>query len=459
MRTLEILLPLLLAVYLAWPSPRPIAIRLLPLLAVATAILHAAVELMRWQMIPLYAIAVVLSLVSAAFIRSKRDIARSASIPLLVVLALSTAVPALLPVPAISATAGAWKVGTRSFELVDPSRREIYSGKDEARRFMLKVWYPAEPRSTDAKSPWMADAKVFAPAIATFMGLPPFFLDHLALVSVPAYRDAPAAMKAGGFPLLLFSHGWKGFDAQNTGQALLLASRGYVVAAVQHSYGAVVTVFPDGSIAENNPSALPEGKPTEEYEVAARRLVDQWSGDLSFALDSMLARSADPSSPFAGLVDGSRVGAWGHSTGGGAVIQFAATDSRCKAVLGMDPFMRPVATAVLDGGLAQPSFFLFSQRWADDTGSRNNALFNRFIPHAAACLGSVSIRGTDHFDFSDLPLLTPLAPLLGLKGPLPGKRVTTIVGDYLLSFFERTLKGEPSPLLSGPSPYAEVRKR
>ena len=121
--------------------------------------------------------------------------------------------------------------------------------------------------------------------------------------------------------------------------------------------------------------------------------------------------------------------------------------------------MRPVATAVLDGGLAQPSFFLFSQRWADDTGSRNNALFNRFIPHAAACLGSVSIRGTDHFDFSDLPLLTPLAPLLGLKGPLPGKRVTTIVGDYLLSFFERTLKGEPSPLLSGPSPYAEVRKR
>ena len=459
MRTLEVLLPLFLAVYLVWPSPRPVAARLLPMLAVAAAILHAAVELWRWQMVPLYAIAVVLSIVSAAFFRSRRDIARSASIPLLVALAVATAVPVLLPVPVVSATAGAWKVGTSSYELVDTSRREVYSGRDEARRFMLKVWYPAEPRPGDAKSPWMADAEVFAPAIATFMGMPSFFLDHLALVRVPAYRDAPAAETRGGFPLVLFSHGWKGFDAQNTGQALLLASRGYVVAAVQHSYGAVVTVFPDGSVAKNNPAALPEGKPTDEYEAAARKLVAQWSGDISFALDSMLARNTDPSSPFAGLVDASRVGAWGHSTGGGAVIQFAATDPRCRAVLGMDPFMRPVGTAVLDGGLAQPCFFLFSQKWADDAGSRNNELFNRFIPRAAGCLGSVSILGTDHFDFSDLPLLTPLAPLLGLKGPLPGKRVTTIVGDYLLSFFEQTLRGLPSPLIGGQSPYPEVRKR
>ncbi len=63
-------------------------------------------------------------------------------------------------------------------------------------------------------------------------------------------------------------------------------------------------------------------------------------------------------------------------------------------------------------------------------------------------LGAVSIDGTTHYDFSDLPLLSPLAPQLGLKGPINGKRVTPIVNDYLLSFFEMTLQGKASDLFA-----------
>jgi len=62
-------------------------------------------------------------------------------------------------------------------------------------------------------------------------------------------------------------------------------------------------------------------------------------------------------------------------------------------------------------------------------------------------MGAVSIDGTTHYDFSDLPLLSPLAPQLGLKGPINGKRVTMIVDDYLLSFFETALNGNKSFLL------------
>src|SRR6185436_14855541 len=114
-----------------------------------------------------------------------------------------------------------------------------------------------------------------------------FFLGHLALVKVPAYKDAKVKVPEQGYPVILFSHGWNGFNAQNTGQALQLASNGYVVIGVQHPYGAVITVFPDGTIALNNPSALPDGVPTDEYETAAHKLVDQWSGDLGFTLDFM----------------------------------------------------------------------------------------------------------------------------------------------------------------------------
>jgi hypothetical protein len=62
-----------------------------------------------------------------------------------------------------------------------------------------------------------------------------------------------------------------------------------------------------------------------------------------------------------------------------------------------------------------------------------------------------------HYDFSMLPLLTPLAPALGLKGPIDRQRGMAIITGYLLAFFDHTLKGQARPLLDGPSPgYPQV---
>ena len=123
----------------------------------------------------------------------------------------------------------------------------------------------------------MAKAEIFAPAIATQIDMPSFFLDHLALVKIPAYKESKVAPSDQAYPVILFSHGWNGFNAQNTSQALELASHGYIVIGIQHAYGAVITVFNDGTVAKNNPSALPAGAPTEEYETAAHILSDQWA--------------------------------------------------------------------------------------------------------------------------------------------------------------------------------------
>ena len=121
--------------------------------------------------------------------------------------------------------------------------------------------------------------------------------------------------------------------------------------------------------------------------------------------------------------------------------------------------MRPVSLEVLDSGVTQPAFFLFSQVWADDTGSRNNQLFNPFYAKSTDTYGALYIKGTAHHDFTDLPLLSPLAAPLGLKGPINGKRVTVIINDYLLSFFDMTLKGVPTDLFKNPSPYPEVNPK
>ena len=454
MRPLEIIIPILVSLYLVWQRPRPFWLRLLPAFTFIALVLHLIVEGYRWQMIPLYALTLMQMLLS--FFGA--ELKRLGSFLTLILLAVSAALPVLLPVPSFPASSGPYQVGTRIYELTDLGRQEIYSGKIEPRRFQIQVWYPSEPGSSDVRAPWMAKAEIFAPAIAKYIRMPSFFLDHLTLVRTPAYQESKIAHVEEGYPVILFSHGWNGFNTQNTGQAIQLASHGYVVVGVQHTYGAVITVFDDGTIARNNPSALPSGAPDAEYEAAARKLVDQWAGDLGYALDFLGEQGDHSESPFYKSLDLSRVGVYGHSTGGGAAIQFCGTDTRCKALLGMDPFMRPVSREVLENGLPQPSFFMFSQRWADDVDSRNNQLFHRFILNTPQILGVIYIEGTAHYDFSDLPLLSPLAPRLGLKGPINGKRVTGIINDYLLAFFDGTLKSLPMDLFEEQNQkYNEVR--
>ncbi|HEY5729132.1 MAG TPA: hypothetical protein VIS72_03720, partial [Anaerolineales bacterium] len=259
MRPLETLTPIILAVYLLFPltgKKRPPAVGILPAFALVVIGTHAQIEGMRWQMIPLYAFSVISLLLSIpAFFRTahngtppRRPVRVILNVSLL---ALSTALPILIPVPNIPTPSGPHQVGTRTYELTDELRKELYSGKDEARRFQIQVWYPSEVTESDERAPWITNADVFAPAYSEYLDFPSFSLDHLVLAQVPAFVEAKTASTGSGFPVVLYSHGWNGFDAISTVQALQLASHGYVVVGMQHTYGAVVTVFKDGTIARN----------------------------------------------------------------------------------------------------------------------------------------------------------------------------------------------------------------
>ena len=167
-----------------------------------------------------------------------------------------------------------------------------------------------------------------------------------------------------------------------------------------------------------------------------------------------LVNSGAIPSPLTGRLDLARVGLYGHSTGGGAVVLACNQDKRCRAGLGMDAWLEPVPPPVIAQGLAQPFLFMRSEVWAT---AKNYALLNTLYTGAQSGAYRMTIRGTKHNDFSMLPLLTPLAPVLGLKGPIDGQRGMAIITGYLLAFFDHTLKGQSRPLLDGPSPsYPEV---
>jgi predicted dienelactone hydrolase len=466
MRPLEILISLLLAVYLLWPlggNPLPAAVRLLPSLAIAATVFHLILEKFRWQMVPLYGVSGIL--VSASMLDwNRQGAARPLGWPLaglalgLLILAAATALPALLPVPHAPTPTGPYKVGTVTYVLSDGTRRELYSGKDEPRRFVIQVWYPARPVPGAQPAPWMPGARRLARLISAWIRMPFFFLDHLSLVQSHSYPEAPLEQAGVPYPVLVFSHGWGGFRAQNAYQTQELASHGYVVVGMEHPYGSMVTVFGDGQVAHNNPAALPYNDPRPEYLPAARRLADQWAGDIGYALDQ-LARlhKDDPQGRLTGALDMDKIGLFGHSTGAGAVVQFSGTDPRCKAGFAEDVYLAPVSERVLESGLPQPFAFMFCQVWAEDKAGENNQAFHHLESHLAAPHAAMHILGTTHYDFTDLPALSPLAHALGLKGPIRGSRVHRIINDYSLAFFDLYLRGKPSELFDGPSPgYPEV---
>jgi hypothetical protein len=465
MRPLECLIAALLAIRIVGAAIpglyRARALHFLPLAAAALIPVQILIEGYRWQMVPLYLLALLLAMVSAGvLLRRSRPAPEGRAgaailwvgwgLTLLVFLP-ALALPVVLSVPRLPAPGGPYAVGTQTVVLTDPERKEVFSDDpSEPRRILYQVWYPAKPQAGNRRAPWMARVEVVGPAIAREMGLPEFFLDHLALSEMNAFLDAPGVDTGEKFPMLLFSHGWTGFRAQNTHQMEELASHGYVVIGMEHPYGSMVTVFPDGVVVNNNPQAI-RGE-------NANRLVRQWAGDMAAVLDSLTPLHPElGAATFAGVpLDIEHIGVFGHSTGAGAGVEFCAADPRCKAYLGEDPYLVPVSDEIIQGrGLDQPVLVLYSQLWRYSSGDPR---FNSLRAHLRGDHYAFELLGASHYDFTDLPLLSPLAAKFGLKGPIPGPRVVEIIDAYTLAFFDQYLKEKPSDLLTAsPPPFAEVK--
>ena len=123
----------------------------------------------------------------------------------------------------------------------------------------------------------------------------------------------------GSFPVIIYSHGWTGFRAIAVNQIENLVSNGYIVIAPDHTYGAIATVFEDGEVVEYDPAALPDEEDIGEaaYAEASEQLVGVFAADIVSILDALDRGERGPLEVVAGAADLTRIGIYGHSTGGG----------------------------------------------------------------------------------------------------------------------------------------------
>ncbi len=430
-------------------------IYLLPTLNLLAFAYHLFFEGARWQMIPLYILAIAfIPMGIRKVMQPEHRFKLGFTILAAILLLVGGALPILLPVPVFPDTTGPYAVGTTSFYWVDQDRLEAYSPDpdlvyadppSESRQVMVQVWYPATAGQDGEPTPYLPDGVIDAQALATSFGFPAFFLNHFQHATTNGLLNAPIATCFEQWPVLVFSHGWNGMRYQNTAQMEALASHGYIVFAPEHAYGAVVTVYPDGTRIYNKDGALPSGVSDEEYDAAAYILGQSWVGDLVFTLDQVeRLQSGEMPSIFQGHLDTNRIGMFGHSTGGGAVLQTCWQDERCKAVVGEDPWLVPYDRAIPASGLIQPSLNMFSENWLKEP---NRTLVNQLWDNQPPGAQRMTILGTQHYDFSDISLYSPLGATLGLKGPIKADREISLFNDFLVGFFDQHLVNADSTLL------------
>lgn len=355
-----------------------------------------------------------------------------------VLLAASPAVA--LPVPELPTPSGPEAIGTITVQLTDQDRTERYGPAPgtSPRTFVAQVWYPAQPDDSQQPQTWSEDWDVLAPAIARRLGLPSWFLNHT------RYTDSHAKESLlpvpGNFPIVIYSHGWTGSRSIAVNQIESLVSNGYIVIAPDHTYGAVATRLEDGEVIEFDPAALPEEDSVTpaEYDQATQDLVDTFAGDIVTVLDELDEAESGRFASIAESADLTRVGLFGHSTGGGAVISVCLQDDRCDAVLGMDPWVEPLPDSVLRLSATKPAMFMRSDTWR---GNENDAVLRGIAARNESVSYWIGIDGAEHNDFVVVPLFSPIADNLGLKGPIAPGRIIPIVDNYLVGFFDVFLLG------------------
>jgi dienelactone hydrolase len=348
---------------------------------------------------------------------------------MLVVLAglLAVATPATadpVTTPYLPAPTGSHPVGTTSVHLTDKSRQDPWVPSAGKRELMVSLWFPAKSRGAHrARYMTPEESKLVLEGTET-TGVPP---DILSRTRTNAYTDAKPL--GGRHPLVVLSPGFTWPRTSLTALAEELASHGYVVAGIDHTYENFATTFPDGRVTTCAACSL-------DVDDFATLDVESRARDVSFVLDELVRY------PF---VDPARIGMAGMSIGGASVGESMLTDSRIGAGVDLDgTTFKPLP----ESGLSRP-FMFFTENASDPS-------LDRDWQRLTGWKRWLRVTGSVHQSFADYDML---AQQIGvdLGSRLTGTRSVEITRRYVRAFFDLHLNGEPQPLLDPPSRcYPEV---
>jgi predicted dienelactone hydrolase len=389
--------------------------------------------------------------------------ATSAAVPQLAQAAQSTARTSYSP--ALPEPTGPYRIGTTELHLVDKTRQDPWV-PGRVRELMISIWYPALSVLGGPRAPYapVHAAGPLADQIGAVLELKPGSID-LAGTTTHARIAAPAL---GRHPVLLYSPGMGTSRLMGTNHVEELASRGYVVVAMDHT-GEAPVEFPRGRV-------VPLTMPTSEDVIKPATAVRV--ADTRFVLDTIarLAAGVNPDAErrplpigLATALDLRRTGMFGYSLGGFTTGETMLVDRRVAVGANLDGTLQyghPTLelSDVAKSGLDRP-FLLFASEHHTHLPQPGSPYEDRswisFWNHQRGWKLDLRFPEGTHGAFADYQFMIPaIAKVYGvpqavveeLLGKVDPERSVAAQRAYLGAYFDEFLKGRTQPLLRRESP-------
>jgi pimeloyl-ACP methyl ester carboxylesterase len=251
-------------------------------------------------------------------------------------------------------------------------------------------------------------------------------------------------------PQLLFSPGLGQTRLVYSAILSAVASAGFTVIGVDHTYAPKAVEFPDGELAIGNQEQRLDWSAPETIYSVMQSMMPVQAADLNDILEAAQLGNL-PSLPK--YTDKLKVGIFGHSLGGALVAHVLATDTRYVSGVNYDG---PMSRASENPGFDKPYLALGQEYLL--TG--NDSSWDDLWSHLTGWRSQFSINGSQHETYMDLPLI---GGILNLRekantslydtkfGRIDGRRAFELLWSYTTTMFGFTMKGRSHEFLQSNS--------
>ena len=357
----------------------------------------------------------------------------------------------LVPLDSIEPPTGKYSIGTQVYFWTDKSRGEVYTtDPSDYRELMVQIWYPAKGGENYQKAPHITFPEKSISSIARTAGLPSTFGKHgTQLTSNSVFGLLPIHNKK--FPLILFSHGDGGLLTQNTSQVEELVSNGYIVIACNHTYNASITFDKNGNAIPYKQNVSWNEQAQHHKKYYTNLLINYRYQDLAFMLKVLKQDQFDDGStnPFKNNINFDKVGAMGHSMGGGTTYLAMLKNNQIKAGVALDGWFFGLLEEDAKTNTKKPFLHLGQEQFLDSDiegdinfskdGKRNFEIYNTILETNEESYG-VYIKNSLHYSYTDMKLIynkdAPFSLPLDSLGEVDKNIVDEVVDKTILDFFE-----------------------
>lgn len=300
-------------------------------------------------------------------------------------------------------TTGNYKIETKVKLLIDENRIETYSNEGGPRSIVVEFWYPKDTNED--------------------------------------------------FPLIVFSHGAFGTRTSNETLYRELASHGYVICSIDHTYQCLYTYDSSGKLllisreyfneVSNENAKVNKENSLELY----KKWMNVRVSDINFVIDTIKENKIET---LYEIINTSKIGVIGHSLGGSAALGVGRLRSDISAVIALEsPFMCDIKDVVNgefvidDAKYPIPVLNIYTDSsWSFLSSLPQYAKNVELLSGLDEDSFNLYLEGAGHLSLTDLSLASPILTriLNGHKTYVSSEDCLNRINKECLSFFDWCLK-------------------